>query len=101
VVVGISRSGTTIDTVYTLERAKEQGSKTIAVTHRGKSPINRFADISLLSSSAEGPLSGGATPGKVGQLLIIDVLYRTLLWKYAEANEAIHRTATAVSEKNY
>ncbi len=100
VVIGISRSGTTIDTVHTLEVARAHGCKTIAITHRGKSPLTRCADVTLFSSSAEGPLSGGDIASKVGQLFIIDVLFNSILLKHEPAAEAVRRTAEAVSEKN-
>ena len=100
VVIGISRSGTTLDTVHTLEIARLRGCKTIAITHRGKSPITRCADVSLFSSSAEGPLSGGDIASKVGQLLIIDVLFKSVLFRHKAAAEAVQRTAAAVSGKN-
>ena len=100
VVVGISRSGTTLDTVHTLETAQLWNCKTIAITHRGRSPITRCADVSLFSSSAEGPLSGGDIASKVGQLLIIDVLFKSVLLRREAAAEAVRRTAAAVSEKN-
>ena len=100
VVIGISRSGTTLDTVHTLEVAKAHGCKTVAITHRGKSPLTRLADVTLFSASAEGPLSGGDLTSKVGQLLVIDVLFKSVLLKRETASEAVRRTASAVSDKN-
>ena len=100
VVIGISRSGTTIDTVHTLEVAKAHGCKTVAITHRGKSPLTRLADVTLFSASAEGPLSGGDIASKVGQLLVVDVLFKSILLRRETAAEAIRLTASVVSDKN-
>ena len=100
VVIGISRSGTTLDTVHTLEVAKAHGCKTVALTHRGRSPLTRLADVTLFSASAEGPLSGGDLASKVGQLLVVDVLFKSILLKRATAAEAVRWTASAVSDKN-
>lgn len=100
VVIGISRSGTTLDTVHTLEVAKAHGCRTVAITHRGRSPLTRLADVTLFSASAEGPLSGGDLASKVGQLLVVDVLFKSILLKRATAAEAVRRTASAVSDKN-
>lgn len=100
VVIGISRSGTTIDTVHTLEVAKTRGCKTVAITHRGKSPLTRLADVTLFSASAEGPLSGGDLASKVGQLLVVDVLFKSILLRRETAAEAVRLTASVVSDKN-
>ena len=101
VVIGISRSGSTIDTVNTLRIARSTGAFTALVTHSVRSPAAQYADAVLFSASPEDPLSGGSVPSKIGQLLILEVMYRTLASRLATAPAAILRTAAAVSDRNF
>ena len=53
VVMGISHSGASKDVVRALQLAKENSAVTIAVTHMGKSPIEKVSDIVLATVSDE------------------------------------------------
>lgn len=101
VVIGISRSGSTIDTLRVLEIAKQAGATTIALTHRSKSPASGIADYTLTTATSESPLTGGSIPAKMGQLLLLDALYATILHHRPEAEAMIARTAGAVTDRNY
>lgn len=100
VAIGISRSGSTVDTVRALELARAAGAFTVALTHRARSPL-ASADAVLHTSSPESPLTGGAVSSKVGQLLVLDVLFTALLARLPGAREATGRTAAAVADKSY
>jgi DNA-binding MurR/RpiR family transcriptional regulator len=100
VAIGISRSGSTVDTVRALDAARAGGAFTVAVTHRARSPITAAGAI-LHTSSPESPLSGGAVSSKVGQLLVLEVLFTALLLRYPGAGTAVQRTAAAVVEKSF
>lgn len=101
VMVGITRSGSTIDTVQALRLARARGATTVLVTQRAKSPAVAHADVVLKSSSAESPLTGGSIPSKMGQLLLLDALYAALLLRRPKAQEAVAATAKAVTDRNY
>jgi len=101
VVIGISRSGSTIDTVHCLRLARESEAFTIAVTHRAKSPIALLADCVLFTASPEDPLGGGAVSSKIGQLLVLEALFTGLGLRLPGAERAIRATATAVVDKSY
>ena len=101
VVIGITRSGSTIDTLSALQVARDTGAVTIAVTHRAASPVTEIADIPLFCAAPEDPLSGGAITSKMGQLLVLEVLFQTMLARHADARTAVHRTAAAVADKIY
>lgn len=79
--VGISFSGSTKDTLEVLQNAKKAGAKVISITHHAKSPITKIADIVLLHGSKEDPLQGGAYPTKISQLIVIDILYNAIFKK--------------------
>lgn len=99
--IGITRSGTTIDTVKAMEIAKRSQAPTIAITQRTKSPVARFADVVLVTSVSESPLTGGSVTAKMGQLLVLDLLYTLVALRRKQAADFIARTAAAVADRNY
>ncbi|RIH85182.1 MurR/RpiR family transcriptional regulator [Calidithermus roseus] len=101
VAVGISRSGTTIDTVKALELAQQAGATTVAITHRAKSPLARAATFTLTTPVAESPLTGGSVSAKMGQLLLLDLLYTLVGLRHPRSSEHIAKTAAAVADRNY
>lgn len=102
VLVVISVSGSTIDTVDVTRLAKENGAKIICITNHTKSPITRFADTLLLGSSREGPTEGSALSSKMIQLHILDLLFAAVLLDLGDRGRALlQRTAESVSTKLY
>jgi DNA-binding MurR/RpiR family transcriptional regulator len=101
VLVAISRSGSTMDTVQNLRIAQRAGAFTVAVTNRASSPITKHAHEVLYTVSPEGPLAGGAISSLTSQLLVIEVLHQVLLNRLPGASESIRNTAEAVVEKKY
>ena len=98
---GISSSGSTQDTVTTLEIAKASGAFTGALTNQYKSPLTAYADVTFVVAASESPLKGGAGTAKIAQLALIEVLYEWISVHYPERHEAVRTTATAVTEKSY
>jgi len=102
VVLAISFSGSTRDTVNTVEIAKKSGATVICITNHGKSPIAKLADVVLLSSVRETPLQSGALSSKIAHLHIIDLLYTGVTIRMKEKSiENINKTAAAVLDKLY
>lgn len=100
VVVGISASGSTKDTLQAITIAKENGAHVIAITNYRRSPLADLADVVLLAAAETGPLEGGSLVGKVAQLIVLDVLVATLaVMLQARARQALTRTAQAVLDK--
>lgn len=98
VVVGISHSGTSVDPVMTLERAKDQGCGTIAITGNGHSPFTKNADVTLLSVANE--LRPEALASRTAQIAIVDALYVALSIRDPErALESERRAYDAVIPK--
>lgn len=100
VAVGVSSSGSTLDTIDSLQRAKDAGAYIVAVTNRLKSPLGKLADASLLGSPPESPLTGGSTFAKISQLLVIELLTGTMLKHSGLHQQAGARTARAVVRKS-
>ncbi len=67
-VIGITRSGSTIDTVHVLRIACERHLHTIAVTQRPLSPVTALAGVVLHSARPEGPLAGGSVASKISEM---------------------------------
>lgn len=101
-VIGLSISGSTRDTIESLEIAKKNGAKVIAVTYYLRSPITQLADIVLPGGAKESPLEGGSLSGKMSQLYIIDLLCTGLALLNKEASlEMSEKTAKSVLSKIY
>jgi len=101
VMIAITRSGSTIDTVQALKIAHEQGAFTVAITNRASSPITQYAREVLYTASPEGPLAGGAISSLTSQILLLEVLYLALVNAVPSAPDVIRKTAESVVEKKY
>jgi len=102
VVIALSISGSTRDTLESLEIAKNAGAKIIAITYYHRSPITQFADIVLPGGAVESPLEGGSLTGKISQLFVVDLLYTGLaLRRKDEVLKMKNKTAQAVVNKIY
>lgn len=98
---GLSVSGSSIDTVKALEIAHHTGAYTVAITCRTKSPITRHADVVLLSSAPESPLTRGSLSTKMGYLLILDILFTLAVLQHPKGSEILAQTAAAVADRSY
>ncbi|MES9760494.1 MurR/RpiR family transcriptional regulator [Priestia megaterium] len=102
IVVGLSVSGSTKDTIDSLNIAKEKGAKIIAVTYYARSPITKLADYTLLSGGKESPLEGGSLAAKIAQLFVIDMLCTGIaLINKESAKKMKEITAKSVVKKIY
>lgn len=102
VAVGISRSGSTKDTIETLKVAKGTGARTIAITNVSYSPITKVADIVLTGAVKESPLEGGSLTGKMAQLLMLDILFTSVAVRMqGRVLQFIEKAARAVSTRAY
>lgn len=74
-VIGFSLSGRTTDTFDSLNIAKKNGAKVIAITKYQHSPIGKLGDV-VLQTAIDEFLNGGSVAGRVTQLYVADVLVR-------------------------
>ena len=74
VIVALSLSGYTKDIIQSLEVAKKQKAKIIAITNHILSPVAQIADCVILTAGKESILDGGSLTSKISQLYIIDLL---------------------------
>ena len=99
-IIIISYSGATKDNIHVAQLAKEVGAGIVAITRFIKSPLTAYADAVLLSGSDEDPLDGGSMSTKLGQLYLVDILFR----EYYKRNETEsvhnnHLSSGAVTDK--
>lgn len=97
----VSSSGSTIDAVRVAEAARASKCKVIGITNRSKSPLVGLCDITFVASWPETPLTGGAFPSKISQLLIVDALIAAILKADTKRRHVIDVTAESVSDRNY
>ena len=78
--IAISYSGATSEVNTCARKAKERGGKVIAITGAGfDSELTRLADEVLLVASNEPLMRSGATASRIGQLDIVDILYKSFV----------------------
>lgn len=101
VVIGLTSSGSTIDTVQHLRLAQSQGHYTVALTHHAASPVTRYASRVLFTSGQEEPLSDAVMDTLISQTLVLELLYTALIARRPEAAATLRLTAESVGEKKY
>ncbi|MBI1982002.1 MAG: glutamine--fructose-6-phosphate transaminase (isomerizing) [Candidatus Levybacteria bacterium] len=94
-VIALSQSGETIDVVEPLKRAKEKGSKIIAITNVLGSTIYRMADYKMLLGA--GPEKAVAsTKAYVAKLVVLLMLSFKMVGKSKEIKAAMAKVADEV-----
>ncbi|MEU8589269.1 MurR/RpiR family transcriptional regulator [Streptomyces sp. NPDC048664] len=100
VVVAISHSGETEDTVEPLQAAAEQGATTIALTNVPRSTLARSADLVLTTCARETPFRSGATVSRIAQLAVVDCLFVGVAQRSFDATTAaLQKTYGAVRRR--
>jgi DNA-binding MurR/RpiR family transcriptional regulator len=100
VTVGISHTGTTVDTIDALTESRSHGATTVAITNFPWSPITETADYVLLTAARETAFRSGAMTSRIAQLTVVDCLFVTMAQRDRKATmEALERTFTAAQAK--
>ena len=101
VAVGISHTGTTIDTVDALRVARERGATTIAITNFAGSPIAAEADLLLTTAARETTFRSGAMSSRIAQLAVVDCLFAGVAQhSYDPAIDALQSTHAVVRTRH-
>lgn len=102
VIVGISHTGSTKDTVESFKIAKEAGATTICITGGVDSPIMKYTDIALIVVSREQTFKPEPMSSRLAQLAIIDVLsVGVAMKKHREILNNLNKTRKAISAKRF
>jgi DNA-binding MurR/RpiR family transcriptional regulator len=101
VAIGISHSGTTIDTVDALTEAGHKGAVTVALTSYPRSPIAEVVDFVLTTAARETTFRSGATASRLAQLTVVDCVFVGVAQRtYAPTKENLEATLDAVSGRS-
>jgi DNA-binding MurR/RpiR family transcriptional regulator len=100
VVVALSHTGTTADTIDALREAAGHGARTVAITNFPRSPIAAAADHVLLTAARETAFRSGAMTSRIAQLTVVDCLFVVLAQHdLPSSREALERTYEAAQAK--
>src|SRR3989338_810136 len=72
--IGISHSGETDETVFALRRARQNGVFTISITNFHPSPLSKESDIVIPPSLAENVMGSYSCQPRISQLAILELL---------------------------
>lgn len=98
VVLIVSHSGETHESLDVLDVARGAGAVTVALTGSERSTLARKADYSLIAAGHERGLRPGALSSRIGQLFVVDCLFVSLTQKTFDATGAsIQLTREAVT----
>ncbi|WP_255620778.1 MurR/RpiR family transcriptional regulator [Pseudonocardia sp. DSM 110487] len=100
VAIGISHTGSTVDTIDALRTARESGARTIAITNFVPSPLTAHADLVLTTAARETTFRSGAMASRIAQLAVIDCLFVGVAQRsYDRTTTALNRTYKAVRSR--
>ena len=102
VVITVSHSGSTHETVSATRLAHEAGARTICITNFGQSPIQSYADVVLHTMARETEFRTEAMTSRIAQLSIVDALIACLaIANYDRAVTTIRQTFDVLSIKRF
>jgi DNA-binding MurR/RpiR family transcriptional regulator len=102
VVLTISHSGATHETLASTRLAKEAGATTIVVTNFANSPIQAFADIKLFTMSRETKFRTEAMTSRIAQLCVLDALVAGIaLDDYEHSVSVLQKTFNVLALKRF
>lgn len=100
VAIGFSHSGNTVAVIESIQLARRNGARTIAITNYNASPLAQQADVVLCSTAQGSPLMGENAAARIAQLNILDALFVAVAQRdYMAAEENLEKTMTAVASK--
>lgn len=80
-VIAVSHSGKTRDVLVSLQQAKKNHARVIAITQFGNSPITKLADIVFYTSSNETAFRHDAMASRIAEMTILDSLFTCAAFK--------------------
>ncbi|MBT1155403.1 MurR/RpiR family transcriptional regulator [Aminobacter anthyllidis] len=97
VMLALSLSGTSIETVRIAELAKQRGASVVVVSSLRDNPLSAIADVVLHSVSDEDNVRSSSITARDAQLALTDLLFILLVQRQTDANDHIHRSEAAVA----
>ncbi|WMT89540.1 MurR/RpiR family transcriptional regulator [Pelagibacterium sp. H642] len=97
VLLALSHSGRSLETLRIAELAKRRGARLISVTGLQPNPLLEMADIHLFTVADEERVRSSAITSRDAQLMLMDMLFIMLLRRQADSHDYIHNSETAVT----
>lgn len=102
VVIAISHSGESKDTIDALKRVKERGATTIVISKFERSSLSQHADVILLTGGTSNPYESDSSTITAAQTYVLDLLFNGLVFvsqgrsisKLVDALNIIHQQDT-------
>lgn len=102
VAVGISHTGSSKDTVYALKLAKQGGARTIGVTNHSDSPLTRYSDLCLLTTTRASHFREEQLDSNLAMLALTEALFVGICVERSDATEqAVTKTTRATGHRKY
>lgn len=102
VAVGISHTGSSKDTVYALELARQRGARTICITNHSDSPLTRYGDYCLFTSTRVSHFREEEMASNLATLALVEALYVGICVQRSDASvQAVTKTMRATRHRKY
>jgi DNA-binding MurR/RpiR family transcriptional regulator len=97
VLLALSHSGRSLETLRIAEIAKQRGASVISMTGLHPNPLQELADIHLYTFADEERVRSSAITSRDAQLMLMDMLFILLIRRQADAHDYIHNSESAVT----
>ncbi|MCL4249777.1 MAG: MurR/RpiR family transcriptional regulator [Anaerolineae bacterium] len=102
VAVGISHTGSSIDTVHALELAKRGGARTICITNHSEAPLTRHADLCLFTATRISHFREERWDSNLAMLALTEAVYVGICIEQSDAMmQAVSKTTRATEHRKY
>ncbi len=102
VAVGISHTGSSKDTVHALELAKQRGARTVCITNHSDSPLTRYGDFCLFTSTRVSHFREEEMASNLATLALTEALYVGICVQRSDASvQAVSKTMRATQHRKY
>ncbi len=100
--VGISHTGSSKDTVYALELAKQRGAHTICITNHSDAPLTRHSDLCLFTATRVNHFREERMDSNLAMLALTEALYVGIYITRSDAMvQAVSKTSRATEHRKY
>lgn len=101
VLIAISHSGTTEETIGVIKAFKEKGVKVVLLTNALRSPAVSLADYVLHTAARETTFRSGATASRIAQLTVVDFLCVSLAQRnWSSTKAALDESRSAIAKRS-
>jgi len=100
VLLAISHSGRTIDTLRAAQLARARGAQVVVISGQSRSPLADAADILLVTVSSDTGFQVEPMASTVAAIAVIQVLFVLLVERAAAAQDQLSMTQAAVEDRH-